>query len=599
MADLPMYVVDSALEQELLADVSLDEPWALVERFATLVRISGSQDERTAASYIVERLQSWQAPVQVHEPELYLSIPLSASVTVQAPNGPMFAAKTPAFSVSTAPGTITGQVVYLPRHIGPNLADVFSPVMDDAGLDLAGKIVLTEGFSGPDEVSFFAGKGSIGQIFVNPGQRIHWSICTTIWGNPDLDSIDRKPQVVAVDVNRPDGDALIRLAQAGGLQVSLCTELAEGWFRCPLIVVEIPGREEPEKFVLVHGHYDSWDVGVGDNATGDAALLELARALWHHRHRLKRSVRIAWWPGHSTGRYAGSTWYADQFGVDLAENCIAHLDIDSPGCRWADTFDHVCWMRELEGFCQQTIGDVAGVPAHGERPYRAGDYSFNNLGVSGFFMLLSEMSDAKRQELGYYAVGGCGGNIGWHTEDDRLPIADPANLVRDIRVYLAAITRLVNAPVLPLNFVAVTQEHAAWLDAYAQRAGAHFDFGPARAELAVLQASLARFYRRGAELAQRPVGDPEVRRFNAALLELSRILVPLNYARMGCFQQDPAVAIEPLPDLACVRQLAAAAPDSDEQRFCRTQLQRGLNRVVYGYRLAQRLTDNACSGDAP
>jgi hypothetical protein len=256
-------------------------------------------------------------------------------------------------------------------------------------------------------------------------------------------------------------------------------------------------------------------------------------------------------------------------------------------------------MAECAGFCQQAIGDVTGLPAHGERPYRAGDYSFNNLGISGFFMLLSEMSEAKRQELGYYAVGGCGGNIGWHTEDDRLPIADPANLVRDIRVYLAAITRLANAPVLPLDFVAVAQEHAACLENYQQLAGAAFDLGPAHAELAALQASLARFYRRGAELAQRPVDDPAVRRFNATLLALARILVPLDYARAGRFQQDPAVAIEPLPDLACVRQLAAADPGGDEQRFCRTQLQRGLNRVVYGYRQARRLADGVHPAGSP
>ena len=96
--------------------------------------------------------------------------------------------------------------------------------------------------------------------------------------------------------------------------------------------------DDPDEFLLVHGHYDSWYVGIGDNATGDATLLELARVLHANRGRLKRSVRIAWWPGHSTGRYAGSTWYADTFADDLDEWCIGHLNIDSPGCVGATAY---------------------------------------------------------------------------------------------------------------------------------------------------------------------------------------------------------------------------------------------------------------------
>jgi len=76
--------------------------------------------------------------------------------------------------------------------------------------------------------------------------------------------------------------------------------------------VRIQGRDE-SKFVLLHGHYDSWDVGVGDTPTGDACMMEVARMLWANRDRLERSVRICWWPGHSTGRFAGSTWYADTY----------------------------------------------------------------------------------------------------------------------------------------------------------------------------------------------------------------------------------------------------------------------------------------------
>jgi hypothetical protein len=80
-------------------------------------------------------------------------------------------------------------------------------------------------------------------------------------------------------VNNPDGRALMTLADRGG-EATIVTEMLEGWFMQKVPVATIPGTQEPEKYVLVHGHYDSWDVGVGDNATGDATLMELARVLW-------------------------------------------------------------------------------------------------------------------------------------------------------------------------------------------------------------------------------------------------------------------------------------------------------------------------------
>ena len=152
--------------------------------------------------------------------------------------------------------------------------------------------------------------------------------------------------------------------------------------KCLLPVVEIPGARDPDEFLLVHGHYDSWYEGIGDNATGDAALLELARVLWSLRARLQRSVRIAWWPGHSTGRYAGSTWYADTFADELDERCIAQLDIDSPGCAGATAYEEVMWMAEADALCRSSIRDALGASAERVRPLRAGDYSFK---VINFF----------------------------------------------------------------------------------------------------------------------------------------------------------------------------------------------------------------------
>ncbi len=103
------------------------------------------------------------------------------------------------------------------------------------------------------------------------------------------------------------------------------------------------------------GHSCGWDVGVTDNGTGDAAMLELARILWQHRDQLGRGVRICWWPGHSHGRYSGSTWYADTFFADLADNCLAYHNIDSPGVRGATRYVARHTSAETQRFCQAVI----------------------------------------------------------------------------------------------------------------------------------------------------------------------------------------------------------------------------------------------------
>src|SRR5256886_17053625 len=65
--------------------VSLEEPRALIHRFSTLVRESGSEDEWTAAREIAGRLAAWGVPHTVHEPLLYLSVPERASLEVLSP----------------------------------------------------------------------------------------------------------------------------------------------------------------------------------------------------------------------------------------------------------------------------------------------------------------------------------------------------------------------------------------------------------------------------------------------------------------------------------------------------------------------------------
>jgi N-acetylated-alpha-linked acidic dipeptidase len=563
----------------LLDEISLDAPWELVERFATTPRWKPA-DVNKGADMIVKRLKSLGVPVTVHEPEIYLSIPFEASVTVA---GRTMRAKPPAYSVPTT--GVTAEIAYVPAAYSKSIGKRFHRNQTATDMSvLKGRIAISEGFAFPQKIREFELAGAVGVIAVNPGIDVHWGICTSIWGTPDLDDLPRKPGIPVVAVNNPDGNDLIKLAGTGQT-ITIAAHLEEGWFRQKVPVVEIRGREEPEKFVLLHGHYDSWDVGVGDNAT---TMLEIARVLAKHAGQLRRSVRIAWWPGHSTGRYAGSTWFADHFALDLDANCVAQINCDSPGCRWATEFKDVSWTKETEGHAKAVIKAVAGLESHGERPHRAGDYSFNNIGISSLLMLSSTMPDALRAKKGYYTVGGCGGNIAWHTENDTLEIADKEILLRDIKVYCETVASIADAPVLPFDWRAQVAEFADTIAGYQKAAGKAFDFGPALAATASLADTLARFHQAIA------AGTIAAARANAVIQRLARILVPINYTTGPRFRHDPATPVAPLPTLATATTLKGM--DKTMLGFARTQLVRGQNRYVAALREAEQLTAAALAG---
>ncbi|MGH7560366.1 MAG: M28 family peptidase [Gemmatimonadales bacterium] len=580
-----MHLPDLSALAPILRDVSLDAPLALIERFSTLRR-EHPDDVRRAAFEIVGRLAAMGVPVTMEEPDLYLSLPGKASVTAR---GLTCRAKPLAMSRSVPQG-LSAPLVYAPTTFDPNTDQVISPVASSAPVDVRGKIVLAHGFGMSSMALHFERLGAVALIAVHPGRLPHWGICSTVWGSPDLRDLPRKPAFVVVSVSHQDGLALIERAKAGETG-TVRAELTEGWFPSPIPLVRIPGVEEPGPFVLLHGHYDSWDVGVGDNAVGNAALLEIARVLWKHRDRLKRSVWIAWWPGHSTGRYAGSTWFADRYAIDLYERCIAQVNCDSPGCRWATEYLDISWMSEAADWGRSVIREITGKDAKGERPHQAGDYSFNNIGISSYFMLLSTMHPHDRAAKGYYVVGGCGGNIAWHTEEDTLQIADRDVLLTDMRIYLAAVAGTANATIAPLDFRRTMDEFEATLERYQRAAGSLLSFEPARAEVAALRHRLERFAEHTAGLLRRPLSDPAVRRANAALRRLARLLVPVNFTTGPGFFHDPAETIPPLPDLAP----ALEAPRTPPERlgFLRTHLVRGQNRLVATLRDASAVVRDA------
>ena len=568
-------------ERRVLDEIDLDQPWSLIETMSTMVREHPS-DVDAAIDLVVERLRGYGIEPTVHQPELYLSLPKEADVTAA---GRVMRAKAPAASAS-APSGVEAALIHVPADYARAADDVFGAVDADetTRAAVAGKIVVSEGFANPANVSRFEAWGAVAVIAINPGEYVHWGTCTTVWGNPGLDDVDRIPSIPAVNVNRSDGDALLELAAAGG-RATVRTVLEEGWFRSKLPVVEIRGSEHPDEFVLLHGHIDAWDAGVGDNATGDATMVEIARVLHQHRHELKRSVRIAWWPGHSTGRYAGSTWYADRFALELDEGCVVQINCDSPGCRWATEYIDVSHTAETHGFASDVIREVTGKTMQGERAHQAGDYSFNNIGISSHFMLLSTMPPELRAEKGYYAVGGCGANIEWHTEFDTMQIADRDVLLADIEIYLLSVLRHATAEIVAFDWRATSDEFDGTIRRYQEAAGDRVDLAPAREANRELRAALDTFYDAIA------AGRVDAVVANRSIRRLARRLIPINFTREPRFWHDPALTTPPLPDLAPALDLDRL--DDVTLGFARTTLLRAQNRVVATLREATREVEAA------
>lgn len=104
------------------------------------------------------------------------------------------------------------------------------------------------------------------------------------------------------------------------------------------VLARIPGSEHPDETVMYGAHWDGYGVGTPnaqgdkiynaavDNATGVAALLELAHA-FAEGPRPKRSVVFAAWSGEEAG-LLGSTYYAAN-PVWPLETTVADINVDS------------------------------------------------------------------------------------------------------------------------------------------------------------------------------------------------------------------------------------------------------------------------------
>jgi hypothetical protein len=567
---------DEALEATLREAVSAERLQEHLDRFATLFRDSGTDDERKAAEYIRERMLEYGLRAEILEFDSLISWPREGTLAVLDAAGEaieQIPVRTRSFGATTPLGGVTAELVYVPFERPEAGAMIFSHravAGDYRGMDVTGKIVLTMD-GGPDGIRRAQEHGAAGHVHIWPSDEpvVHEMIGTSVWGTPTPDSAKRLPTIPVLGLSNADGERLRERCAAGPVRVRLTSDVHTAWMRLPLVVADIdPGAPDAsDRFLLVGAHIDSWYEGITDNATGDAALIEMARVLSGQRRALRHGVRFGWWPGHSTGRYSGSTWYADSRFIELRERCLGYLNIDSPGVRGTEVWDCRYNMGEIEHITSDVVTQLTGQEPNIRRPLKAGDQSFLGVGLpsmGAFRMLAPGHPDRK-------AVGGSGGAYWWHSPEDTLDKADANILADDTRIYLTMAARMCVPAAHPYNFVPAANDFVTQLGLLQEAAGQYLDLTPA------IQAA-ERFRESAVTLAaQGSVAD--VARYNDAVLRITRIINPALFTIDGPYEFDPALQLPILPGLAPMRDLAVLDPTSDAHRFLHTKLQRQRNRI--------------------
>jgi len=146
--------------------------------------------------------------------------------------------------------------------------------------------------------------------------------------NAPPEKFDRIPSVLLA---REDALRVARLIESGKkveMSITLPNYMG-GPIKTQNVVAEIRGSEEPNQFVLLGAHLDSWNLGTGalDNGCDAAMVIEALRAIKSSGFKPKRTIRFVLFSGEEEGML-GSWAYATQHKSEM-DNADAVVIFDS------------------------------------------------------------------------------------------------------------------------------------------------------------------------------------------------------------------------------------------------------------------------------
>ena len=573
-APVPASTDVDALAQSVKDAITTDALMAYSAAITEHVRPSGSPGENAAIDTIVATLRAHGVPVVVHELPAYASDPVSATVSIP---GSDFSPAAITMSYSGATSGTVGEVVDmgtladLPRlEVGTGERLVIAGEEFGADLpDLTGKVAIVDGQPRNIPTIALERMGAAAVVFINPEERLNELIVTSTWGSPSLMNHHRLPTIPAAQIMRGAGEELRRRMAAGPVELRVETEVATGWKQMRLAVATIePDGRDGAPFVLLGGHIDGWHHGATDEAASNAAMLTLALAFHEVRGQLRHGLTVAWWPGHSNARYAGSTWFADEFFTDLRNRGLAYMNIDGVGQIGAKRFGASA-SEAFQLFANRVVEDTQGDGIVPSRPGRNSDQAFNGVGLP-----LLQFNHTRLAEDGGYWW--------WHTTEDTYDKIDPEVLKTDTDIYAHALALMLAGATYPVSLAAQVQALGEAIRARDEEAGGALQLERVLGDrMEDLRAAAAEM---DAQAAAGTVGAVDQIAF---LRPLHRVMyVPLND-----YHPDPGVGLGPLPGLAPARLLMDEEAGSDRRGFAVPVLVRERNRLVEAVDDALRVAD--------
>jgi len=569
----------TAVEDEIQSDLSVDEAYNhmtfLVEEVGE--RLAGTKSIEKAAVYIKNKLEEYGLESRIDRFPIYHSYPVFASLRLISPENRIIKAKPVCHILSTPEEGITGELVYAAA----------GGYEDYETIEVKDKIVLTDmtwAPPRPEKARIAFEKEAKALIIMNWGTSdnpvIQMGAVKSVWGNPTPENFKKMPLIPVISITRADGEYLKELCTKGKAHVWLRAEATREWVQANQPTCAISGKDRPDEFILVGGHLEAWGKTAICNSSGNALMLELARVLAKHQNMLKRSIVFAFWDGHEIGEAAGSTFYVDSNWDELAEHCVAYVNIDNPGII-GTIVPKSRGVPEVKEFQQKVVREVWGEEGDWSMAYKGGDQSFFGVGVP-YIGFATGYTAEELKRLNWASLSP------WlHSEADTIDKIDKDLYEKHLRFFAHLILQLCNSELFPYNLndlIGVLKSHLESLKKQAE------DLPLVQLErliekAALLEKTVQSFQNKRGEILSRGISGKKdtIDLINRASMKISRILSPMLWMEAEKYSQDPYgyyLIGKPIPRLYVpITQMKKLTEDQEEFQLWMTKFTREKNHV--------------------